>query len=67
MMIDWIWDAHIAAGGNLQGFIVGSMVTIAGLWILVVFIYNDFFRNKELSDEEFTEIVLNELDENNTK
>lgn len=65
-MIDWIWDAHIAAGGNLQGFIVGLVITVVGLWIIGVFLYNDFIKTKELSDEEFTEIVLNELDEEKT-
>lgn len=48
-------------GGNVAGIIIGGLTTLLGLWIFGLTVYKDFF--KPMSDEEFTDIVLDELDE----
>lgn len=50
-------------GGNVAGIIVGGLGSAIFLFVICQTFYNDFVRTKELSDEEFTQIVLDELDE----
>lgn len=50
-------------GGNVAGIIVGGLGSAIFLLVICQTFYNDFVRTKELSDEEFTQIVLDELDE----
>jgi hypothetical protein len=58
-MIEAIWQWHLDAGGNLQGFIVGFGATIIMGGILLTYLIAP--RNKnEISDEDFFSIVADE-------
>jgi hypothetical protein len=61
MMIDWIWDAHTAAGGNLAGFIVGLAMCVISLTIIGRLVWLDWFGKAEMTDEEFMDIALTEM------
>jgi len=57
-MIETIWQMHLDAGGNLQGFIVGFGATIIMGGILLTYLIAP--RKKEISDEDFFNIVLDD-------
>ena len=57
-MIEAIWQWHLDAGGNLQGFIVGlSACIIMGGVLLYTLLPH---RKNEISDEDFFSIVADE-------
>lgn len=60
-MIDYIWNYHLALGGNAQGFYVGLFFVI----LMGVIIYRLLVPRKtsEISDEDFYKIVMSEEEE----
>ena len=48
-------------GGNVAGIIVGMTFTAIGVYIFSWVCWRDFFKKDELSDEEFIDIALTEM------
>ncbi len=57
-MIETIWQWHVDAGGNLQGFIFGMVACIIMGGVLLYTLIPH--RKKEISDEDFFNIVLDD-------
>ena len=57
-MIEAIWQWHLDAGGNFQGFMVGlfALITMGG----IVIFYLMPPRKNEISDEDFFSIVADD-------
>lgn len=57
-MIEAIWQWHLDAGGNFQGFVVGLTCTIVFAFVIIRTLVTP--RKNEISDEDFFSIVADE-------
>ena len=56
---DWLMQP--LWGGNVAGVIVGIVFTAFGTFIFGWVVWRDYFQQRELSDEEFMDIALTEM------
>lgn len=55
------WLMEPLWGGNVAGIIIGMTFTAIGVYIFAWVCWRDFFKKDELSDEEFMDIALTEM------
>jgi hypothetical protein len=55
------WMMQPLWGGNVAGIIIGMTFTALGVYIFAWVCWRDFFKKDELSDEEFMDIALTEM------
>lgn len=55
------WLMEPLWGGNVIGIIIGMTFTALGVYIFCWVCWRDFIKKDELSDEEFMDIALTEM------